>query len=320
MDFVNHTNFPTLLFKSASGDDMMAASLGVRVTFDVKSGDAVVSPNQDFILSNQPWVSEEFGPMENDNLFCRRGVDIMVFGKAHAPNDLLVAKMDVRVRFENKILSSLAVFGDRVWEKSTFGLGSSTPKLFKEMPLTLFNAFGGEAEWDGLKFPYSNNPHGKGFYWEKENAVNQPLPNVEDPENLISKWDQRPDPASFGACPLSELKMRDSIKFDEKGQITEINPRFYNAAFPKMIVLEAKSGQRISIEGMTKNGLFVVAVPRFSLKLKLAFGEKLNERPLYIDQIVLFPEKQQIAVTYRFHFYYKIRPMEKRVIELFENT
>jgi hypothetical protein len=42
------------------------------------------------------------------------------------------------------------------------------PKAFKEMPLSLFNAYGGKAEWDGLEMPYGTNAYGKGYYWSKE--------------------------------------------------------------------------------------------------------------------------------------------------------
>lgn len=317
MELINQTRYPTLLFRSVMADDMIAASVGVRVTFDLNSGQAVPAATQEWEMHNQPWMSE-YGPMDSDDIFRRGGVDIMLLGKAHAPHGIPTTQMDVRVRLENKLLHTITVFGNRVWEKNMFGVVSSKPEPFTELPLTLFNAYGGVGEWDGLKFPYSNNPHGKGFYWEKEHAVGNPLPNLEDPKNLIEKWDHRPDPVGVASCPLSELRLRDCIKFDENGQVTEMSPRFYNSAFRNLIVPELLPGQRILVEGVLPSGPFLFTMPRFSLQLRLQFGETTHDRQLYVDQVALLPDLQQALITYRFHFQYKIRPMEKRVLQLSE--
>src|SRR5687767_991336 len=204
MELINHTNYPAMLFRSIVEKDYLITSVIVRVTYDIKDDKVLPSPTQDWLLHNGPWESE-YGPMESDRIFRMGGVDILAFGKARAKNKTAVKEMEVKVKLENKLSHSIIVFGNRFWEKNIFGIRIGDPDPFTEMPLTLYNAFGGKAEWDGLPIPYANNIYGKGFYWEKEEAINRPLPNIENPKNLIYEWNHRPDPVGFVTCPMNEL-------------------------------------------------------------------------------------------------------------------
>jgi hypothetical protein len=315
MELTNHTTFPAQLFRTIIKDDVIAASLMARVSFDCEGNEVKVSKNQDWPVSNKPWISV-YGPMCDDNIFMRGGVDIFVFGNAKTPGGIPAKQMEVKVFINNSMINSLLVFGNRIWKNDIIGYSIQGPELFTEMPLTLENSYGGYDEWDGLKVPFPNNAYGKGFIWKKENTIGKALPNLEDPKNLIRKWNDQPDPVGLCHCPMSELKARGNIEKNSKGLITNILPKFYNAAFPSMIVDTVKPGDIIKVEGLTHNGTYEFRIPSFELGAKIEIGESKDEKLLMIDQVGIIPEKQQAFISYRFPFRYKIRPMETRICEL----
>ncbi|MEO6819365.1 MAG: DUF2169 domain-containing protein, partial [Ginsengibacter sp.] len=261
MELINNTPYPALMFKSGLDDDKFAMSVAVRVTYDIaKDGNAVVSQNQEWKLSRQLWQSE-YGPIESDDVFKRGGVDIILLGRAKSPNGVPVRSMEVTVKHNNKTINKVVVFGDRKWEKSILGLDISTPKQFTEMPLTLNNAYGGTAAWDGLLIPHGNNPLGKGYHYLKEDYIDKPLPNIEDPNKLIRKFKDQPDPVGVSCIPqLCELHLRNNVEFDKNGTITKLDAKFYNTAFPQMIVDKIEPNEKIEIIGMSEKP-FILNIP-----------------------------------------------------------
>ncbi|MEO6933249.1 MAG: DUF2169 domain-containing protein [Chitinophagaceae bacterium] len=315
MDVYNHTSFPHLLFRTGLENNKMAAAVILRATYDLVDGTPRPSENQAWPLSASPWQSP-YGPMEGDFVFKRGGVDVFIFGSARTPKKQAAKKMDVRVILPGKIDYKITVFGDRIWESGFGGLRMSDPKPFTEMPLTLANAYGGWGEWDKLKFSNPNNPSGKGFIWEKEGASGKQLPNIEDPKNLITRWNDRPLPAGLTAAPVCEQRLKKAVEFDSEGTLVKLDPLFYNAAFPELVAPEIAPGETITVYGVNPSGPFQFTVPDQKLYADISFGDKTERRSLYIDQIGLEPDKNRAFITYRYAFNYFLNPMTKRIIHI----
>lgn len=304
------------MFRTALEKDRFAAAVIVRVTYDIKAGKAIPTNQQTWPLSVEPRETE-YGPIESDLIYRKGGVDILILGKAIASEGKALKQMEVSVHLKNQIHNKMLVFGDRYWKKNLFGISISEPEPFTEIPLSLYNAFGGKAEWDELEIPYGNNPYGKGYYWKKNDAIGKPLPNIEDPNNLIQKWNDRPDPVGIVNCPMNGLRMTGNVEH-ENGKIKSINPKFYNTAFPKMIADKVKPGDQIEIHGLSKNGIYTFIIPEHHLLINLKLGDQLIERELEIDQICIFTEEYQAFITYRFPFRYVFSPMQKRECAILE--
>lgn len=319
MDLINHTPYSAGLFRMLIEENCFASAIIVRVTYDYDRENEIASPSlqQTWPVKMEPWECE-FGPMQNDAVFYRGGTDLFVFATAHAPQGKPAAKINVTVSIKNKLSHTIAVFGNRIWEKSFMGIAKSEPEPFTEMPLSLFNSFGGYSSWDGLKIPFGNNVYGKGFYWEKESAIGKPLPNIENPQSLINNWNERPDPVGICMCPMSELHMRGNIDLDENGLVNVIRPRFFNAAFPEMIIDNLNSGEKITISGVTLSGTYSFKIPIHKLQIKLSLGDMLIEEFLKIDQVGIVVDKNQAFITYRFPFKYIFREKQKRKCEIVE--
>jgi hypothetical protein len=318
MQLQNHTPFSAALFGGVIDEHRLFHSLAVRVTYELAAGRLVVAGKPGWPISPGPWKCQ-YGTMLPDELFYRGGVDLFVFGSARPPGGRPEPRVDVIAAVGSRWQCSVAVFGDRVWQERKGKLVPSEPRPFSDMPLTLENAFGGKDEWDELPIPCPDNPDGKGFYLSAENAAGRPLPNVESPDNLIAKWDDRPDPVGVGRCPAGfGPRLRESVDFDAKtGALTKFEPTVFNAAFPRMVVPQAAEGEEVRVRGVSTAGDVAFTLPPSQLRVRLGFGEKSGEYVPPIDQIAVEADQARVTITYRYPFRYVMRPLERRSCELF---
>lgn len=318
MELINHTPYPSLLFRTNLDGDLFACSACAKVTYNI-TGEGV------FLSDAQKWeVYKEItqtinGYLDSDNVFKRGGTDILLFGKAKSPDGISVRQMDVVVSINGNLFHTVRVFGNRFWEKSLLGLSISTPEFFTEMPLTLENAYGGKAKWDGLEMPFGYNQFGKGYYWQKDDCINNPLPNIEHTTDLIRNWFDQPDPAGVACLPMSALRVKHFIKYNEEGKINSFDARFYNAAFPGMIAPAIAAGDEIAVSGMSSK-LFRFKVPDHKINMSVQVGEHKKEWRMYIEQVGIDIERHEAFILYRYPFTYTFRPHEKRVCEIFETV
>jgi hypothetical protein len=319
MDLNNYTPYPALLsrFVVDPERDLMGSALVARVTYDVVGNGLVPSKEQTWKVSPQPWECP-YGAMEADDAFYKGATDIFLFGRARSPGKRPVSAMNVVIQvgaFRRQII----VLGDRVWlagrTKNTLVAGP--PQRFFEMPLTLDRAFGGAAEWDGLKVPFADNPSGKGFYLELEQAEGHQLPNLEDPQHLVQRWDERPSPVGLAVCPMCHSgRIKNGTEFDEEGILVKLDARFFNAAFPEMLAYDVKPGVPVRIDGVLHEGSLQFSVPAIPVVFKLTLDSTpILGRPA-IDQIGIEADLRRVFVTYRYPFRYVLFPRQRRTAEL----
>lgn len=318
MEFVNHTRYPCKLYRtSLVGDDRAACPI-VRITYDIVGDQLKIADEQVWEVSFEPFRETEYGQLESDFVFVRENVDLFVLGNAYAPDGQPTEQMSVVVKVNEEPIKEIMVFGDRKWKKGLLGLEKSRPEPFTVMPLKLEHAYGGKEKWDGLDVPYMNNPDGKGYYLHKESAVNGPLPNLEDPNQLIDSWKDCPDPVATTFCPLNGLRILAGVEFDpETNELIKIKRNLFNQAFPGMMVHELHPGDRLVIDRVLPKGKSLeVEMPGLPVYIDLFLGEKQVKRQPFIDQVGLIPERGQVFVTYRYPFRYSFIPEQIRQIEL----
>jgi hypothetical protein len=315
MELVNRTPFPAGMFRTAVGDDRIAAAVVARVTYDLTASGLVPSAEQPWKFSPAPWEGP-YGPMDGDEVFYRGGVDVFVFGHARAEGGRDARQIDVTIEVA-EFRRRVVVFGDRVWERQGRTLAPSAPRPFRALPLTLAHAYGGKAEWDGLAVPFPYNADGKGYYLEEEQAVGRPLPNIEDPERLVRRWDERPDPVGVTPCPqVNGLRLREGLDCDDKCMPRGIRPSLFNAAFPRMIAPRVQPGDRGRLSGVQEAGPLVFTIPPTELQVRLQLADTVLERSLAVDQLGIEVDRGRVFLAYRYPFRYVVQPLQKRSCEL----
>lgn len=317
MDLQNRTRYPAAITRMVYRDDRIAASVLVRVTYDLVRGALRPSEDQPWIVSPAPWEGPR-GPMDGDAVFYKGGADVFVYGRAVPEGGRPAREMDVEVRIGSAFQRRVRVQGPRVWYRGALGLGATAPLPFTEIPLTLEHAYGGKDRWDGLDVPCQENPEGRGFYLSEASAVDRPLPSVEEIDQLVTRWDDRPTPAGLVHCPTaSPLRWKHGVEVTPKGR-AELRPRFFNAAFPAMIAARLEPGDAVLLTGMSATGPVAFSLPDNPFLVQLRFGDERHQHPPIIDQVGIEVDLGRVFIAYRYPFRYVIHEMQERECVLVE--
>jgi hypothetical protein len=178
---------------------------------------------------------------EPEGVFFKPATDVVLIGHAHAPNPATTV-LDVGIRV-GSLQKVVRVFGDRYWVKTGGQVFATKPQPFGKLPLTYERAFGGwdKSHKDESRWRFEpRNPVGRGFgdplAYVEEGKV--PMPNLEDPNNLITRYGDAPPPAGFGfVSPNWQPRAKYAGTYDEawNSQRKPLLPkdfdrRFFNAA------------------------------------------------------------------------------------------
>jgi hypothetical protein len=318
MILVNPTNYPALLFRTVLDDDRILASVVVRVTYTL-GPKLTVADDQIWKVSPEPWDSPA-GRMEEDGPFLRGGVDLFVFGRAWA-KDADTREMKIRLRAGGFVREAV-VTGRRTWVRNRKKeLVASDPEPFSSMPLTMAEAFGGTSEADGLPIPFPDNAMGKGFHVSEEQALGQELPNLEEPDHGMRRWNDIPPVCGFGFCPrVNSARMRNGTILDAEYNLLDFRPQLFNQAFVPMIAPNLVQGDPVELFGFSPHGTVGFVVPEPPVGVRLGFGERVVDRAPSVDQIGVEVESARVFVTWRFPFRYVVREREERMCHLIEGV
>jgi hypothetical protein len=246
------------------------------------------------------------------------GADVIVMGRAYAPGGTPCTEMTVSLEIGG-ILRRLRVFGDRVWERTGGGLRISEPKPFSAMPLDYAHAYGGAAEYEYneeiLTVYYPHNFVGKGFIREEEKADGTPLPNIEDPEALISRWDDQPLPAAWSTMPLA-APLHGERGVSLEGVDIRIRPQFYCRASPGLVLTQLHPGEKVVLRGMCPDSEFSFAIPDWRVSALCRVGSQHEEQQAAPDTLVILPEERRFYLVYRFWFDFLFKPGVSRAVRL----
>lgn len=193
------------------------------------------------VLEQELW--EKIGGVFGKNEIFDSGMpkatgEVLIHGSFFAPDRQPVKAGQVSLTI-GSVHKDLSVFGDRRWRKTPVGAAIEGPEPFTEMPITYYQAFGGEG--------YAQNPVGKGIgAVDTESGPVYSLPNIEYPEQLIFSPRDRPDPAAFSRLdPMWRQRFSKSGTYDKKyikermpGLPDDINWTFFNEASPDQWIEE----------------------------------------------------------------------------------
>ncbi len=233
--------------------------------------------------------------------------EVVLTGKYYSTNNQPVSGGKVRIKLAG-IDKTLYVFGDRYWKRGAGEFIKTTdPEPMTVMDISYENAFGGP------QFPL--NPLGKGM--EPISIGNGkdlvPLPNVEDPNGLITSPKERPEPAGFAPLDMTwPQRASKAGTFDEKwlnerfpGLAEDLDWTYYNTA-PADQRLDGffKGDELFEIEGMhSQESLLTGKLPGIRSRCFINQGIEgdpvFKEIALHPDTVWLFPHAQKGIVTCR---------------------
>lgn len=205
MVFENETPYECGFTFGPGPEQVPAVGVIVKATYTIPSqrdGKATVAEEQyPLIAADEYYKGDVTGSIlfETDYVAFKPRADVILVGHAYARNGLAKV-VDVMVRI-GRLRKVLRVFGDREWlfpSRMVMVPVISEPEPFEKMPLVYERAFGGfdrkAGKWCAKNFI------GRGFLGKKtkESVDGQALPNLEDPQHLITSWNDEPDPVGLG--------------------------------------------------------------------------------------------------------------------------
>ncbi len=244
--------------------------------------------------------------------FAKLTTDVVLVGHAHAPEQYPTPQVDVSLRV-GALQKTVRVFGDRVWEKGFFGWRISAPQPFTTMPLVYERAFGGKdvSHADEKNHEYElRNPLGVGLMAKKSVLkAPLPLPNLEDPNQLIQRLTDRPAPAGFGCiAPDWHPRLPLTGTYDEAWQqqrlpllAKDFNRAFFNAAAADLIAPAFLTGSEdVEIIHATAQGNLAFRLPGLAPHVFLTMsGEDEQDLPVTLDTATINTDENIVMLLWR---------------------
>jgi hypothetical protein len=317
VDLINPTSLRAALFTGFLGPTAAVGTVVARATFRLgDDGGLLPSASGWPILLEPLWT--EVGTFPSDMVPGHAGCALVATGVLRREEPVTSARVTVKA---GAFLAELDVVGDRVWQARGEELVASEPEPFTEMPLAWTRAFGGASDYEGTEAPYVLNAKGRGFYLKREEAAGKPLPNLEWPDQRISKWDDRPLPGCFGPVVdpvtwyLADVSI-DAKKAKEAGDeaafdeilLTAHERCAISACQPRMIAPEVRPSDELSVEGVDARPVRF-RVPAALPVVRVEPGTGSFEAPLAVSGIFLLLSQRLVVMTYRTKFEY---PYERR--------
>ncbi len=247
------------------------------------------------------FTAAELGTVPLDEVLPKQRAEVLVCGRAYPPGGRPQIACQVRVRL-GTVDKTLRVVGDRHWERGA----PSAAQPFTEMPITYAQAFGGA--------DFALNPLGKGAAPVNTPAGPvHPLPNVEDPRQLVQTLKDKPAPA--GLLPYdvgSPQRISKAGTYDDRwlktrfpGFADDLQQSYFNTA-PEDQWLPGylQGGERFLLENLHPSqprieGELPRLVARAFINQRTDRGEQLQELTTRLDTVWLFPHALRGVLLFR---------------------
>jgi hypothetical protein len=269
----------------------------------------------------------------------KSAIDVVVIGKAHAPNAAPAQRMTVSVAVGGQE-KTLVVTGDReCHHRDRKAPVFSDPQPFLEMEIRYDFAYGGRDEKSdpNIPFHYPRNSMGKGLALRNVREVVEGLrlPNVEDPDDLLTpervivedpmRWHLQPVPQGFGwrqrtwypRCALlgawpaflavgtvtAEERMgllpQNHVALAKQGRLAPREAEFNNGASLGLAFESLQGDERVALRGLSPAGTLEFGLPGDAPEISLDLGEGLKTLETRMHTISIRPEDLEIDIIWR---------------------
>lgn len=235
--------------------------------------------------------------------------DIVMLGHARAPEGKKVSQLDVSLRV-GQLAKTVRVFGDRQWRAGAI----STPEPFESIPLLYERAFGGQhIQEDEILSAEPRNLVGCGYLGNRKarELDGQPVPNLEDPQQLLQKAGDVVSPAGFGfISPNWQPRVAYAGSYDEDWQTQrapylpeDFDPRFFNMGHPDLIYPGyLQGGEAVQISGVHPKGILQFKLPVIGLASRIVTGKGVEQAGFNLETLVIEPDEMTLSLNWRAAF------------------
>lgn len=272
-----------------------------------------------------PWP-DAMSPMYPSDLFLRKpSTDVVVAGTAVA--DRPAETLDVHVTV-GPVAKSLRVFGPRVWYRGISGMSPTPPERFERLPLMWEHARGGMDVSDPAKVvDEPRNPFGTGIAGDPATLNHEPVPQIEDPRDLIRHARTKTEPAGVAALgPTFEQRRKYAGTFDQRWQDErmpllplDFDERFNQVAHPELITPEPlRGGEPIRLLNLGRPGPTKLVLPRIVYQVDARTERETKGFRPVLDTVVLMPDERALDLAFRVAIPMRRSPNDVRELLVYE--
>lgn len=268
---------------------------------------------------------------EPETAFIKPATDVVLIGSAY-PQRSNDRQVDVTLKVGENLKKTVRVFGDRTWVKRLGAVDMTNPEPLERVPLVYERAFGGwdSAEPDPLASKFEpRNPVGCGFKrneWEE----GLPVPNIEDPKNLLRIYGDTPPPAGFGfTSPSWVPRTQYAGTYDQKWEDerspllpTDFDVRFFNAATSGLISDDYLRGdESVFIENTSPNGSVNFELPGLSApQIRVQLIDREDELlSTNLDTVIINTDEKLLFMLWRANVVLKNGPHDVQSMQITAN-
>ena len=319
----NRSSFVTALARGNVSESTAVGAVIVRTEHRINKGRLE--------RSEEPLALNSTNPPDVSRIALWLGVSVTAAGEVYGPASAPFTRSAIFTI--GSVARRLQVFGDRRWRRTLLGeLAASEPQPFERMTLSFARAFGGSIDvppglfpgtdlpFPGGRLGYVANPGGVGFHFDQAAAEGSLLPNVELADQLILKWDARPDPGGFSPCrELPALRISPMVapaKMDTSGrtraglaetaeldhEITQAFRALHHA--PGYLIFDdLPPGTSLQLEGVGRRSIrFEVPAP--PVVVGVYRGRRRDDVSPHIRSIHVNADHETVACAYGYSFQY----------------
>lgn len=312
----NATRFVPGLFVFPDADGVDTAYVALKATFEVgqmgADGVRVADQQAPLVLAEEYWGEPGASSLKraSDAHLCKPSTDIIVIGNAYAPRGRPVPVFEASVSV-GKVAKKLRIFGDRVWVRDGRTVAPSSPKAVEKVPLVYEKAFGGVHKVDESATLYeARNPMGVGFAGKRTPRAleGQPLPNIEDPKELLQKPGQQPRPAGVGFVAAHwQPRLGYAGTYDAAWQKKrapylpkDFNPRYFQAAHEDLVAPSyVRGGEPVELLNVSPLGAQRFLLPVVELDVEARLAGATHALAMNMETVVFEPDEGRFTMLWR---------------------
>ena len=236
----------------------------------------------------------------------KRATDIVMLGHARAPQGKKVSRQDVKLCV-GQVNKTVRVFGDRQWQGGLI----SQPQMFESIPLVYERAFGGMHQENGNIISAELRNHvGCGYLGKRKSQLldGTPVPNLEDPRQLLEKAGDIVPPAGFGfISPGWHPRLGLAGTYDEQWKAKrapflpqDFDSRFLNMAHPDLIYPGyIQGGEPVKISGVHPLGDLQFTIPVISLSARVIVNNTIFSPDFNLETVLIEPDDMKLTLNWR---------------------
>lgn len=320
MMVLHSTPFVGALLSFLDKDGSEGRTALLKATFEIRSdGLLQIAEEQEPICFTDQHIGDPTSSSmiyPSDGAHRKLATDILVIGGAYAPGGRPTPSFRISLSV-GRAQKDIAVFGNRCWTYSRFnGVSMSQPSPCTEVPLCWERAFGGEEplrsapdqrQWE------KRNPIGTGFRLtkSKESLDGLALPNLEDPENLIQSWEDKPAPQNMGCVGRSWMpRSQYAGTYDEAWQQErmpippqDFDDRFFHAAtaglvYPGYLI----GGEAVRAFNLSKAAIVEFNLPTMHVTFRGTSRKKTFQAPGLLDTVAFKFDMHRVILVWRYTY------------------